>query len=152
MRRWTVALICLLLAGQAQAAIETWHFSNEAQEQQFRDITSGLRCPKCQNTSIADSDSMIAADMRQKVYELQQQGKSPSQITAYMVDRYGNFVSYTPPVTASTLPLWLVPGLFILAGIIFLVLRARRRETGNEGLSDDERARLNKLLEKGSEQ
>lgn len=152
MRRLVMALMCLLLVGHAQAAIEAWHFRNETQEQQFRDITSGLRCPKCQNTSIADSDAMIAADMRQKVFELLQQGQSPSQITAYMVSRYGNFVSYQPPVTASTLPLWLVPGLFILAGIAFLVLRVRRREAGYERLSDDERARLNELLEKGSEQ
>lgn len=151
MTRWFIALLVVLLVGQAQAAIDTWAFKNEAQEQQFRDITSRLRCPKCQNTSIADSDSMIAADMRHKVYELMQQGQSRAQITDYMISRYGNFVSYEPPVTASTLPLWLVPGLFIGAGVILLVLRVRRRHTGDDSLSDDERVRLAELLKKGSE-
>lgn len=151
MTRWVIALLVVLLAGQAQAAIDTWAFKNEAQEQQFRDITSRLRCPKCQNTSIADSDSMIAADMRHKVYELMQQGQSRAQITDYMISRYGNFVSYEPPVTVSTLPLWLVPGLFIGAGVVLLVLRARRRNTQDDTLSDEERARLAELLKKGSE-
>lgn len=151
MTRWVIALLVVLLAGQAQAAIDTWAFKNEAQEQQFRDITSRLRCPKCQNTSIADSDSMIAADMRHKVYELMQQGQSRAQITDYMISRYGNFVSYEPPVTVSTLPLWLVPVLFIGAGVVLLVLRARRRNTQDDTLSDEERARLAELLKKGSE-
>lgn len=151
MTRWVIALLVVLLVGQAQAAIDTWAFKNEAQEQQFRDITSRLRCPKCQNTSIADSDSMIAADMRHKVYELMQQGQSRAQITDYMISRYGNFVSYEPPVTVSTLPLWLVPGLFIGAGVVLLVLRARRRNTQDDTLSDEERARLAELLKKGSE-
>ncbi|VFS60791.1 Cytochrome c-type biogenesis protein CcmH precursor [Raoultella planticola] len=79
MRRWILALMALLLAGQALAAIDTWQFKNEAQEQAFREITSQLRCPKCQNNSIADSNAMIAADMRLKVYELMQQGQSKDQ-------------------------------------------------------------------------
>ena len=85
-------------------------FKDEAQEQAFREITSQLRCPKCQNNSIADSNAMIAADMRQKVYELMQQGKTKGQIVDYMVARYGHFVSYEPPLTAGTVLLWLGPG------------------------------------------
>ncbi|HFE6824821.1 TPA: cytochrome c-type biogenesis protein, partial [Klebsiella pneumoniae] len=93
-----VILLALMLTGQAWAAIDTWQFKDEAQEQAFREITSRLRCPKCQNNSIADSNAMIAADMRQKVYELMQQGKTQEQIVDYMVARYGNFVSYEPPL------------------------------------------------------
>jgi cytochrome c-type biogenesis protein CcmH len=70
---------------------------------------------------------MIAADMRLKVYELMQQGQSKDQIIAYMVARYGHFVSYEPPLTAGTLLLWLVPGLFVIAGVALLVARTRRR-------------------------
>ncbi|MCP6001652.1 cytochrome c-type biogenesis protein CcmH, partial [Klebsiella pneumoniae] len=88
-----VILLALMLTGQAWAAIDTWQFKDEAQEQAFREITSQLRCPKCQNNSIADSNAMIAADMRQKVYELMQQGKTKGQIVDYMVARYGHFVS-----------------------------------------------------------
>ncbi|HBY1468128.1 TPA: cytochrome c-type biogenesis protein CcmH, partial [Klebsiella pneumoniae] len=116
MRGVMVILLALMLTGQAWAAIDTWQFKDEAQEQAFREITSRLRCPKCQNNSIADSNAMIAADMRQKVYELMQQGKTQEQIVDYMVARYGNFVSYEPPLTAGTVLLWLGPGLFVLAG------------------------------------
>ncbi|MFK3704019.1 cytochrome c-type biogenesis protein CcmH [Klebsiella sp. NPDC088457] len=152
MRRWTVALLALLMAAPTLAAIDTWQFKNEAQEQAFREITSQLRCPKCQNNSIADSNAMIAADMRLKVYELMQQGQSKEQIIAYMVARYGNFVSYQPPLTAATLLLWLVPGLFVAAGAAVLVTRARRRDPGDAALSAEERQRLARLLNQGDEQ
>ena len=151
MRRWILALMALLLAGQALAAIDTWQFKNEAQEQAFREITSQLRCPKCQNNSIADSNAMIAADMRLKVYELQQQGQSKEQIVAYMVARYGNFVSYEPPLTAGTILLWLIPGLFVIVGAGVLVARARRRDTADAALSEQERQRLAALLKKGND-
>ena len=121
-------LLALMLTGQAWAAIDTWQFKDEAQEQAFREITSQLRCPKCQNNSIADSNAMIAADMRQKVYELMQQGKTKGQIVDYMVARYGHFVSYEPPLTAGTVLLWLGPGLFVLAGAGVIIARARRRD------------------------
>lgn len=71
---------------------------------------------------------MIAADMRQKVYELMQQGKTKGQIVDYMVARYGHFVSYEPPLTAGTVLLWLGPGLFVLAGAGVIIARARRRD------------------------
>ncbi|VTN57179.1 Cytochrome c-type biogenesis protein CcmH precursor [Raoultella ornithinolytica] len=151
MKRWILALMALLLAGQALAAIDTWQFKNEAQEQAFREITSQLRCPKCQNNSIADSNAMIAADMRLKVYELMQQGQSKDQIIAYMVARYGHFVSYEPPLTAGTLLLWLVPGLFVIAGVALLVARTRRRGGASAALSEQERQRLAALLNKGED-
>ena len=143
MRRWILALMALLLAGQALAAIDTWQFKNEAQEQAFREITS--------NNSIADSNAMIAADMRLKVYELMQQGQSKDQIIAYMVARYGHFVSYEPPLTAGTLLLWLVPGLFVIAGVALLVARTRRRGGASAALSEQERQRLAALLNKGED-
>ncbi|MEB8022404.1 cytochrome c-type biogenesis protein [Raoultella ornithinolytica] len=146
-----LALMALLLAGQALAAIDTWQFKNEAQEQAFREITSQLRCPKCQNNSIADSNAMIAADMRLKVYELMQQGQSKDQIIAYMVARYGHFVSYEPPLTAGTLLLWLVPGLFVIAGVALLVARTQRRGGASAALSEQERQRLAALLNKGED-
>lgn len=102
-------LLCgLLFSINLWASIDTLQFDSVAQEEQYRDLTASLRCPKCQNNSIADSNAMIAADMRLKVYQLMKQGQSRQQIIDYMVARYGNFVSYSPPVTPSTLVLWLV--------------------------------------------
>ena len=151
MKRWIIGLWVLLLSSQAMAVIDTWQFKDEAQEQAFREITAELRCPKCQNNSIADSNAMIAADMRLKVYELMQQGQSKKQIIAYMVARYGNFVSYKPPLTAGTLLLWLLPVGFVFAGATLLVIRARYRDIGGERLSEEERLRLAAILKKGND-
>ena len=151
MKRLLSGVMALLLSGSALGAIDTWQFKNEAQEQAFREVTSQLRCPKCQNNSIADSNAMIAADMRLKVYELQQQGQSKEQIVAYMVARYGNFVCYEPPLSAGTILLWLIPGLFVATGAGLLVARARRRDTADAALSEQERQRLAALLKKGND-
>ncbi len=88
-----LGVLMLMISGSALATIDVLQFKDEAQEQQFRQLTEELRCPKCQNNSIADSNSMIATDLRQKVYELMQEGKSKKEIVDYMVARYGNFVT-----------------------------------------------------------
>ncbi|ELR8565479.1 cytochrome c-type biogenesis protein CcmH, partial [Salmonella enterica] len=100
---------------------------DEAQEQQFRQLTEQLRCPKCQNNSIADSNAMIATDMRRRVYDLMQEGKSRQEIIDYMVARYGNFVTYDPPLTPLTVLLWVLPLATIVAGGWIIVARTRRR-------------------------
>lgn len=140
----------LLLSLSAWGAIDAYQFKDEAQEQQFRQLTEQLRCPKCQNNSIADSNAMIAADMRQKVYELMQQGQSKQQIIDYMVARYGHFVTYEPPVTPGTLILWLLPAFFVVGGAVVIVRRSRKR-AAQGALTEAERQRLEKLLdEKGN--
>ncbi|KMK19213.1 cytochrome c-type biogenesis protein CcmH [Pluralibacter gergoviae] len=146
MTRLLLAMLIALFSWHAAAAIDTWQFKDEAQEQQFRTLTEELRCPKCQNNSIADSNAMIAHDMRQKVYELMQQGQSRQQIIDYMVARYGNFVTYEPPVTPSTIILWLLPALFIVGGGLVIWRSSRRGRAAGESLAPDEQARLRALL------
>lgn len=90
-------MLALVIVGSARATTDVMPFKDEAQEQQFRQLTEQLRCPKCQNNSIADSNAMIATDMRRRVYDLMQEGKSRQEIIDYMVARYGNFVTYDPP-------------------------------------------------------
>lgn len=107
--RFLLGVLMLMISGSALATIDVLQFKDEAQEQQFRQLTEELRCPKCQNNSIADSNSMIATDLRQKVYELMQEGKSKKEIVDYMVARYGNFVTYNPPLTPLTVLLWVLP-------------------------------------------
>ena len=146
MTRLLLAMLIALFSWHAAAAIDTWQFKDEAQEQQFRTLTEELRCPKCQNNSIAVSIAMIAHDMRQKVYELMQQGQSRQQIIDYMVARYGNFVTYEPPVTPSTIILWLLPALFIVGGGLVIWRSSRRGRAAGESLAPDEQARLRALL------
>lgn len=146
MKRFLLLLAGLVFSLNALAAIETWQFDSAAQEQHYRELTASLRCPKCQNNSIADSNAMIAADMRLKVYQLLKQGQNKQQITQYMIDRYGNFVTYQPPVTPSTLILWAGPLLFIIAGALVIFLRSRRPPPAGARLNVDEQQRLDALL------
>ncbi|HCU0002977.1 cytochrome c-type biogenesis protein CcmH [Citrobacter braakii] len=125
--RFLLGLLMLVISGSALATIDVMQFKDEAQEQQFRQLTEQLRCPKCQNNSIADSNSMIATDLRQKVYELMQEGKSQKEIVDYMVARYGNFVTYDPPLTPLTVLLWVMPVVAIGVGGWIIFARTRRR-------------------------
>ena len=136
--RFLLGLLMLVISGSALATIDVMQFKDEAQEQQFRQLTEQLRCPKCQNNSIADSNSMIATDLRQKVYELMQEGKSQKEIVDYMVARYGNFVTYDPPLTPLTVLLWVMPVVAIGLGGWIIFARTRRRVRVNlEEFPDD---------------
>ncbi|SDK03091.1 cytochrome c-type biogenesis protein CcmH [Pseudomonas delhiensis] len=150
-RLLSAALLGLTLSGAVYAAIDTYEFPNEAERQRFRDLTTELRCPKCQNQDIADSNAPIAADLRKQIYEQLQQGKSDEQIVDYMVDRYGDFVRYKPPVNSRTWLLWFGPAALLGLGVLVvgvLVARRRRAASGpSASLSAEEQARLNQLLD-----
>lgn len=152
MKQLIAILAAMLLSFSAVAAIDTWQFDSVQQEQQYRELTESLRCPKCQNNSIADSNAMIAADMRLKVYQLMKQGQSKQQITDYMVARYGNFVTYQPPLTASTVILWAGPALFVVMGALVIILRSRKRKPAQQSFDADEQQRLNRLLKNNRKQ
>lgn len=150
-RRLSCILIGMTITFVAHTAIDTYNFKSIQEEQQFRELTNQLRCPKCQNNSIADSNAPIAADMRAKVFELMEKGQSRQEIITYMVDRYGNFVTYEPPVTPATIILWVIPALFVVIGIgAIIMLGLRRKEIALDGessaLSLAEKKRLQQLL------
>ena len=107
----------------AYAVEDKYEFDSPQQRESFLQLTAELRCPMCQNQNIADSDAMIAHDMRRKVYSLLKQGKSEQEVIDYMKARYGDFVHYKPPVTLATLWLWLGPVFFILIALIVVIRR-----------------------------
>ncbi|AJR09524.1 cytochrome c-type biogenesis protein [Photobacterium gaetbulicola Gung47] len=138
----------------ALASIDVYEFDSPQQEKDFQELAATLRCPKCQNNNIADSNAALAQDMRQKTYELLQEGKSKQDVVDYMIARYGNFVTYNPPVMASTLILWLGPLFFIVVGFTILVMRSRKstEKVTNSELDTQEQARLQALMaEMGTE-
>ena len=140
-------LLVLLFSLPAWAAIETYQFSSPQQEETYQQLTQQLRCPQCQNNNIADSNATISNDMRAKVYELLQQGKSKQEVVDYMVQRYGNFVTYDPPLTLSTLFLWLIPAALLLLGVIVLFHRKPQAQNKkNNNLALDQQ-RLNSILQ-----
>lgn len=118
-------LFATIISAYSLAATDIFEFNNPQQEQQFHEISQQLRCPQCQNNSIADSNAQISVDMRNKVYELLQQGKDKQQIIDYMIERYGNFVSYNPPLNPATIILWSAPIILLLIGSFFLLRRKK---------------------------
>lgn len=116
-------LLFMLSAFSVSAAEDKFSFDTPAQRESFLKLTAELRCPMCQNQNIADSDAMIAHDMRRKVYALLKQGKTEQEVIDFMKSRYGDFVHYQPPVTAATLWLWAGPVLFIFIALIVVLRR-----------------------------
>ena len=143
--------LCLVLS--AQGAIDAYEFKDEAERERYRTLVEELRCPKCQNQNIADSNAPIAMDLRREIYRMLEEGQSNEQIIDYLVARYGDFVRYKPPVNAKTFLLWYGPfGLLAIGiGVLALILVRRRRGSASQAsntLSEAERARLTMLLGK----
>nr|WP_314489481.1 cytochrome c-type biogenesis protein [uncultured Pseudomonas sp.] len=151
MKRWTQALaLGLVLSAGAQAAIDTYQFRDQAERERYQQLTKELRCPKCQNQDIADSNAPIAADLRREIFRMLGEGRSNRQIVDFMVDRYGDFVRYKPALNARTWLLWFGPGVLLVGGLGVLALIVRRRRASPEDsaaeLSPSERERLATLL------
>lgn len=144
-------LIFVLLLGfsiSSLAAIEVFDFDTPEQEAQFQELSHTLRCPKCQNNSISDSNAELAKDLRLKVYQMTKEGKSKQEIVDYMVARYGNFVTYKPPFNASTAVLWGAPIFVVLFGLFVIVRRSAKAKTDVITDWDEEQeARLKALFD-----
>ncbi|MER2496438.1 cytochrome c-type biogenesis protein [Vibrio neptunius] len=151
MKKMIFALLAAMtLSLAAHATIQIYEFENLQQEQQFKELGNTLRCPKCQNNTIADSNAELAVDLRQKVYEMTKEGKSKQEIVDYMIARYGNFVTYNPPFTMATSILWLGPIFVLVFGFSFIVLRTRSRKVQpeqTESWDKAKEARLKALLD-----
>lgn len=149
--RHALLLACLLVAGQALALIETYDFSSPELEARYRQLSQELRCPKCQNQNIADSNAPIAQDLRKLLHQQLEQGASDEQILEHMVARYGEFVRYRPRFGGAAVALWLAPVVLLLAavGVLLATLRSRRGEHREESAALDaqEQARLQALLD-----
>ncbi len=143
------ALLAALLAGGSVNAftLQEFSFDTPAHEQAFRDLTGKLRCLVCQNESLAASQSDLAQDLRREVYAMMRAGKSQDEITRFLVDRYGDFVLYQPPVKPSTYLLWFGPFILIGVGAVFLLRTLRRRGSEPEQtLSPDDQTRIEQIL------
>jgi len=132
LRLLLAALLSLAGALHAQA-IEPMPFANHAQELRFQHLTHQLRCPMCQNETLADSNAPIARDLRNQIFQMMQQGKSDDEIKQYLVARYSDFVLYDPPLTRGTWLLWFGPLLILLGGggVVLVAIRKRGRMPAN---------------------
>lgn len=137
MRLNGVLLSVLLLALPASATEDLLQFESAEQQQLYRQLTAELRCPKCQNQNIADSNAVVAVDMRNKTLELVRQGQSHDEVIDYMKQRYGDFVHYQPPVQLSTIWLWLLPLLAVLALGVTVLRRSNSSQTAGAENADE---------------
>lgn len=138
----------LVISLQAHARISAYEFKNEQQEDAYNDLVHELRCLVCQNQTIADSNAELAQDLKRKTYEMVVSGKSKKEIADYMTQRYGDFVLYRPPVTQTTLFLWVGPFIIFFIGVFFLirVIRNRKQASNSNTLTEAERAQAEDLL------
>jgi cytochrome c-type biogenesis protein CcmH len=143
-----IAVTCFFLCSLAAQAAESLP-RESALDQRVTALAQDLRCLVCQNQTIADSQAPLAIDLKNQIREKIAQGMSDEQITDYMVQRYGDFVLYRPPVKATTVALWFGPAAILLLGLLALfryLARRRKERPADAPLTDAERARAQALL------
>ena len=131
-------LLLLFCSFIISAAIDVYQFDDPEKEQRFQKLAYELRCPKCQNQNIADSNAEIAKDLRTKIQQMLMAEKSDDEIVDYMVERYGDFVLYEPRVKPRTYLLWYGPAIFVLLGLVavFWIIRGRKKNHDNPEIND----------------
>jgi len=134
-----ITMLMTLLAAATCFAADPLEFDSPEQEARYLALTQELRCLVCQNQSLADSDAPLAHDLRKEVFKMLQSGSSDDQIKEFLVDRYGDFVLYRPPVKSNTMALWLLPAVLLTVGgliVLLAVRRQNRQPAGNESESE----------------
>ena len=151
-RQCLVALLTVLVLSPAFAVIDTYQFDSPEQEQRFFTLTNELRCPKCQNQSIGDSNAPIANDLRREVHRMLLEGAENQQIIDFMLDRYGDFVLYRPRLDSKTAVLWFGPLVFLIIGLlaVLMIVRKHRRGAADDSidapLTQQQEAQLRALV------
>jgi len=129
-----------------QSKIDVYPFEDKALEKRFVKLIDELRCPKCQNNNLAGSNAGIAKDLKDLVYEKVVNGESDKQIVDYLVARYGDFVSYDPPLNSRTWVIWFGPFLMLFAGIGGIIIYSRKHHVSTKSVYRDEISQENKNI------
>jgi cytochrome c-type biogenesis protein CcmH len=142
-------LLCLLpVLATAQVRTEEKPSDDPAIEERLKKLSHELRCLQCQNQTLADSPSDLAADMRREIREQMKAGKSDQEIVTFLTERYGQFILYRPRVSPLTYLLWFGPFVLLLAGlyVLFLYIKRRRDSITEKPLTAEERRRAEEML------
>jgi cytochrome c-type biogenesis protein CcmH len=147
---WLLAILVINLAIMlsASGSQDVYQFQQPLMEKRFQHLLKELRCPKCQNQNLADSDAPIAVDLREQIYEMLQQGQSDQEIIDFLVSRYGEFVLYTPKLKGIGYLLWIGPWVILLTVflVLIVVLYQRRQRLKLSALTPAEQQALAELL------
>ena len=141
--------LCLVAALPVRAAIDLTDFGgNKVLEKRYHTLVTELRCLVCQNQTIADSNADLAKDLRREVHDMLVAGKTDDEIKDFMLERYGDFVLYKPPVRSSTVPLWIGPFVLLAIGLVVVVVIIRRRTSqAQPAMNSQDIERASKLLD-----
>ncbi len=142
-------ILLVLTFACATASEEILTFDSASQEARYYQLIEELRCPKCLNQSIADSNAGISEDLRNIVYEMILEGKSDQEIRDFLSERYGDFILYKPETSGANLVLWFGPVLLMLIvlSIVFVKIKSRARRQENTEISDEEMHRIQQILD-----
>ena len=136
------ALLLLLIQGAFSESIEVKDFENSSQESRYLDLIDNIRCPVCQGQSIGGSNSGLAKDLREQVRKMILNDKSDNDIHLFMIERYGDFVIFKPPINLKTYLLWFTPLIFLVLCFIYLIrIISKKRNFSVKSSSEIERAR-----------
>jgi cytochrome c-type biogenesis protein CcmH len=143
-------LAAALLVAPAAAKEAAPAAADPVLEKRVMSLAEELRCLVCQNQTLAESNAPLAEDLRNQLRERMREGKSDKEVVDFLVERYGDFVLYRPPLKATTVLLWFGPLLLLVAGFAVLMRRVRRRRAAGEPVvGDAERKRAAELLAGG---
>ena len=150
MPRTAALLLAAFLAAPAPAKEAAPAADDPVLEKRVMTLAEELRCLVCQNQTLAESNAPLAEDLRNQLREKMREGKSDREVVDFLVERYGDFVLYRPPLKGTTILLWFGPLLLLAAGFAVLLRRLlRRRATGGPAVGDEERKRAAELLAGG---
>lgn len=147
MRKIFFSLMLAIAAFAAQAKEAPLTVADPVLEKRVMALSEELRCLVCQNQTLADSHAELAIDLKNQVREKLASGMSDKEVVDYMVERYGDFVLYRPPVKAATWPLWFGPFLLLVAAIFLLLRKLAKRRADTSTLSESELQRAAALLD-----
>ena len=122
------ALLLLLIQATFAESIEAKDFKSLDQESRYQALIENIRCPVCQGQSIGGSNSSLAKDLREQVRQMIISNKSNKEIYQFMVDRYGDFVVFKPPINWKTYLLWFAPLVFLVFCMIYLIRSTRAKD------------------------
>src|SRR5438876_9889185 len=149
MRRVSILILALISLAAPALAKDAKPVEDPQIEQRMQALTQQLRCLVCQSETLADSQAEWAVDIRQQIREQMKAGKSDQEITAFLTQRFGDFVLYNPPVKSTTYLLWFGPFILLITGasVLYGYLKHRRELIKDKPLTPDERKRAADILQ-----
>jgi cytochrome c-type biogenesis protein CcmH len=150
--KWVLGLL-LMISCELVAAVDIVAFSDETLRPRYQQLVQELRCPKCQNQNLADSNSPISQDLRKQVQRLLEEGMTDDQIKSYLTNRYSDFILYRPQVKQNTWALWIAPIILLLMGLGILYRMSQRQKNtvvAEQSISSEDQLRLRELLKKST--